>query len=99
MRRKRCFGLRDMKITPNRLKVFEFLLNSDTWVDINQIAHHTGVRPNVANRYLLIWTRENLVVRNDTFFAYLYRLADDYQKIPLGDKLATGLALREYVAQ
>lgn len=80
-----------MKLTQNRLKVFEFIKSLGTWVDINQIAHHTGVNTSVANRCLLAWTKEGLLVRNDMFQAYLYRLAEGYEQTPLGKELIAGL--------
>lgn len=80
-----------MKLTLNRLKVFQFIKNSSSWVNINQVTHHTGVNTSVANRCLLAWTKEGLLVRNDMFHAYLYRLAEGYEQTPLGKELTTGL--------
>lgn len=79
------------KLTPNKLRVFAGLVNSDGWVDVSQLEHLTGVHRDAINKYLRAWTKENLLLRDDTFQAYLYRLADDHQQNPLGKVLAAGL--------
>jgi DNA-binding IclR family transcriptional regulator len=82
-----------MKLTLNRLKIFEFFKNSGTWVDVHKITHHTGVNTSVVNKCLRAWVEEEVLVRNDTFHAYLYRLADEYEQRSTGKKLATALRI------
>lgn len=81
-----------MKVTLNRLKIFEFIKNSGTrWLSISQIAHHTGVDASGVNKCLLLFTKAGLVVRNEMFHAYLYRLEEGHENHPLGKELAAAL--------
>ena len=82
-----------MKLTLNGLKVFEFVKHSGTWVGVDEIIHHTGVNINAANRWLQIWTKQGLMSRNDTFRAYLYRLAEEYENTQMGEKVDTALRI------
>lgn len=82
-----------MKLTLNGLKIFEFVKNSGTWFDVDQITHHTGVDTSAVGRWLRSWTKEGLLIRNDSFQAYLYKLAEEYEKLPIGEKLDTALRI------
>lgn len=82
-----------MRLTAKNVRVLAFIKNSSTWVDTHQIVHHTGVDISAVNRSLRIWTKEGLVVRNEMFQGYLYRLAEDFEQLPLGEKLATALQI------
>lgn len=80
-----------MKLTENRLRVFEFIRDSNRWLDVNQIAHHTSFSHSLVSRCVRSLAKEGVVVKDDTFPAYLYRIADGHEQTPLTKQLEAGL--------